>query len=600
MRRFWVAAGLWMMTFAGFAQQELEMATYYYQEQAYEQAILYLEPLWKKNKSNTVYDLYYASLLGLNDFDGAYELVNYRLKQRGNRSAAYVDLGKLYLHFDREAEARTAFLEALERLEPGKNQAIQLANLFVELKEYGLALQVYEKALQQGVPDLEYSMAELKGLQGDYPGMLQAYMDLLHQRPTYLRAVQNNIDRNLRIHESPERATLVRQALIRAAQKYPEDIIFPEMLLWYHNSVQDFAGALVHAKSLDLRFGEQGQRVIDLAYTSARNEDFTTAEACFTYVADTWPQGPYFITSRTESMRLATARVLQQKPPNRTELQALSQRYGDLLATLQLGPETAMLAKDWAHLRAFFLDDRQGAIELLDQALLVPGLVTKVAATCKLELGDIYVLDDNIWEASLLFSQVELDFKDDPVGHEAKFRNARVSYFGGDFDWAQAQLDALKASTSKLISNNAIELSLLITDNYALDTLPDAMRQYAQADLLALQLRYDDAAALLDDLLIRWPGHALTDNILLQKARWARELGRFDQALTLLEEISTLHFHDVLADDALYLRAQILEQDLQRPLDALPLYEQLLFEFPGSLYVTEARKKFRDLTPPTP
>ena len=126
------------------------------------------------------------------------------------------------------------------------------------------------------------------------------------------------------------------------------------------------------------------------------------------------------------------------------------------------------------------------------------------------------------------------------------------------------------------------------------------MRQFAQADLLALQLRYDDAAALLDDLLVRWPGHALTDNILLQKARWARELGRWDQALSYLEEINALHFHDVLADDALYLRAQILEQDLQRPLDALPLYEQLLFDFPGSLYVTEARKKFRDLSPPTP
>jgi tetratricopeptide (TPR) repeat protein len=599
MRKLWLTAGLWATWNIAFSQQELEMATYYFQEQAYEQAVLYLEPLWKKNKSNAVYDLYYASLLGLNDFDGAYELVNYRLKQRGNRATAYVDLGKLYLHFERNEEAREAFLEALERLEPGKNQAIQLANLFVEMKEYGLALQVYEKAMQQGVTDLEYSMAELKGLQGDYPGMLAAYMELLVVRPTYLRAVQNNIERNLRIEESPERAQMVRQALVRAAQQHPDAVIFPEMLLWYHNAIQDFAGALVHARSLDLRFAEQGNRVIELAYTAARNEDYATAEACFTHVADAWPNGPYFITSRTESMRLATSRVLRQRPPNAAEVAALSQRYADLLAGLGLGPETATLAKDWAHLQAFHEGDRASAIELLDRTLALPGLAPKVAAICKLELGDIHVLDDNIWEASLLFSQVELDFKDDPVGHEAKFRNARVSYFGGDFDWAQTQLDALKASTSKLISNNAIELSLLITDNYALDTLPDAMRQFAQADLLALQLRYDDAAQLLDDLLVRWPGHALTDNILLQKARWARELGRFEEALGLLEEISTLHFHDVLADDALFLRAQILESDLARPQDALPLYEQLLFEFPGSLYVTEARRKFRLLSEPS-
>ena len=79
----------------------------------------------------------------------------------------------------------------------------------------------------------------------------------------------------------------------------------------------------------------------------------------------------------------------------------------------------------------------------------------------KLELGDVYVFEDLVWDASLIFSQIVLDFKDDPLGHEAKFRNARISYFTGDFAWAQTQLDALKASTSKLMSNDAINLSFL-------------------------------------------------------------------------------------------------------------------------------------------
>ena len=65
--------------------------------------------------------------------------------------------------------------------------------------------------------------------------------------------------------------------------------------------------------------------------------------------------------------------------------------------------------------------------------------------------------------------QVEKDFKENPIGHEAKFRKAKVYYYQGDFE-AQSQFEVLKASTSKLTANNAMSLSLLITDNYNSDT----------------------------------------------------------------------------------------------------------------------------------
>ena len=71
------------------------------------------------------------------------------------------------------------------------------------------------------------------------------------------------------------------------------------------------------------------------------------------------------------------------------------------------------------------------------------------------------------------------EFKNDPLGHLAKFKNAQVYYFSGEYDWCQAQLDVLKASTSKLIANDALELSVLITDNYNMDTSETAMKLFA-------------------------------------------------------------------------------------------------------------------------
>ena len=194
-----------------------------------------------------------------------------------------------------------------------------------------------------------------------------------------------------------------------------------------------------------------------------------------------------------------------------------------------------------------------------------------------------------------MFSQVNLDFKDDPLGHEAKFRNARVSYFGGDFNWAQSQLNALKASTSKLISNDAIELSLLITDNFNLDTLTEPMEQFARADLLRMQRRFDEARGVLDSLAADHPGHALEDEMLMMSADMFLEQGRVDTAMALYQEVVDLHFDDITGDNALFRLADLTHHALGDLETAQSLYERLLFEFPGSLYTTEARKRFRAL-----
>ena len=185
-----------------------------------------------------------------------------------------------------------------------------------------------------------------------------------------------------------------------------------------------------------------------------------------------------------------------------------------------------------------------------------------------------------IWDASLLFSQIVLDFKDDPLGHEAKFRNARVSYYGGDFNWAQSQLDALKASTSKLISNDAIELSLLITDNFNLDTLTLPMEMYARADLLRMQRKYDLARTTLDSLTTAFPGHALEDEMLMMSADMFLQQGRLDTAMALYREVVELHFDDITGDDALWMLADLTHHRLMDPTTAQTLYEKLLFEFP--------------------
>jgi len=601
LRRVWscvvVATMAWMAPVDAGAQTDLELAEFYYNEGSYPQAKLYLDGIWKKNKTNAVYQMYYATLLALDDFDTAEKVVKERLKRRhkNSRSTALVDLGSLYLHFDKRDAAMEAFMEALDNLQPGRPSAVSLANAFIKLDELDMALATYERAEKLGSTGFEYELANLQGMRGDFEGMIDAYMALLSTKPNYLRTVQNSLNRNLRLTTTEDNRELVRISLLRAIQTYPDNTVYPELLVWHFNQIRDFASSVIHAKALDLRLQEQGVRLMELGNTAQANGDVDTALECYRYVAAKGPDNPYYFTARNEVLQVRFDALTAEVPADLDAMAQLADEYAASLRDLGVRSETAMMVKDRAHLLAFYLQRADEGIEDLEALLANNDLNERVAAACKLTLGDIYVFEGLIWDASLLFSQIVLDFKDDPLGHEAKFRNARVSYYGGDFNWAQSQLNALKASTSKLISNDAIDLSLLITDNFNLDTLTLPMEMFARADLLRMQRKFDDARTTLDSLTTDFPGHVLEDEVLMMSADMFLEQGRLDTAMTLYQEVVDLHFDDITGDDALWMLADLTHHRLNDEATAQTLYEKLLFDFPGSLHAVEARKRFRAL-----
>jgi TolA-binding protein len=185
--------------------------------------------------------------------------------------------------------------------------------------------------------------------------------------------------------------------------------------------------------------------------------------------------------------------------------------------------------------------------------------------------------------------------KTDTLGQEAKFRNARLAYYKGEFEWAKAQLDVLKAATSKLISNDALELSLLIGDNLVFDTTGDGLRMFSRADLWMYQNKLADALATLDSLEVAFPSSSLSDDILYRKATIALRQSRFTDAAKLFDQIIANYKKDILADNALFKLAEINEKNLGNTARAMEMYKELMTDFPGSLFVVEARKRFRTL-----
>ena len=210
-------------------------------------------------------------------------------------------------------------------------------------------------------------------------------------------------------------------------------------------------------------------------------------------------------------------------------------------------------------------------------------------------LGDVLLAAGDGWTSELLFAQVEKDFKEEEMGQFAKFKRAELSFYRGDFDWASMQLEVLKSATTQLISNDAMELALVIIDNLGIDSNYQALQWYGQALLYEKQHQYNKSWAYLDSILINHPGHALSDEVLFVKARIRRDQGQFAQAASLLETLSLAFNFDILADNALYQLGMLYAYQLNDQEKAKAAFEKLIEKYESSVYLVDARREFRKI-----
>ena len=177
------------------------------------------------------------------------------------------------------------------------------------------------------------------------------------------------------------------------------------------------------------------------------------------------------------------------------------------------------------------------------------------------------------------------------MAHEARFRNAQLRYFIGEFNWAVNALDILKGSTSKLIANDAMSLSILISDNQNIDTA--ALSLFAKADYASYRRQDKEAKIFLDEIINKHSNATSTPYALIRLAKIAQR----DKDFNAVDSLCTVIYSDFpesfVADQALMLDAKILAEELKNKEKALKCYEKILDEYNVSLYLAEARKNYR-------
>jgi len=505
-----------------------------------------------------------------------------------------VTYGNLFERQYKEEEAKAQYEKAIKKLSADRFMITKLANAFIGLTKYDLAIQTYEKGAKvlKNKNIFAYNLGDLYRRKGDAPKMIDGYLNSLAENPSRLNSLKTTFQRYLVEEDYDELQTQLYDRI----QESPDATYFPELLSWVFIQRKDYKNALRQVKALDSKLAENGGRIFRLAEIAANAKDYDAAIAAYDYIiADKGKTSTYYIEAKRESLTCKRNRLVEGYEYTELDLKDLEKQYEVFLDEFGRNKTTASIIAELANLEAFYLNNLPKATKLLDEMIQFPHLNPNVQARGKISLADFYLMQGERWEATLLYSQVDKKYKDDILGHEARFRNAKLSYYAGDFQWAQTQFDVLKASTSKLIANDALDLSIFIMDNLGLDSVAAPMELYAEADLLVFQNKFDEAFLKLDTIQGSFPAHSLDDDIYYLKSKIYTKQRDYTRAVKMLDAIIADYSDGIRADNALYQLAEIYEKHLIDLEKAKTLYEKIFIDYSGSTFAVEARKRFRKL-----
>ncbi len=581
-----------------FAQRELEikLADEYYRGGELDKARSMYESIARNQKYiPQIHTNYFELLLDMKAYNDASKYLSGVIKRYPTNLFYVLDRGKLYRESGDKDRMTIYYVQLISDEIKFDNYKTRIsAQYFVNNQMTDFSIMVYKEARLAGNNPVAYSLelANIYRYLNQKDDMVEEYLNYLTVNPASLNNIRNIMQGSLTEREDLENLETILYANI---QSDPENPTLNELLIWVNLQQKNFSGAFIQARALDRRKGSAGDRAMNIGVIALENEDYSSASQIFTYIIKQYPNTNNAVLARHYRIKSEEEIVKNTFPVDLEKIRSLINKYQQFIYEIGFERTTLDAFRNKALLHAFYLDEKDSAILILQQIIVHPRAPITLKSQCKLDLGDIFILTEEPWESSLLYSQVEKSMKETSVGYEAKLRNAKLSYFTGNFKLAQEHLDILKEATTREISNDAMKLSLLIRDNTGLDSTEEAMRQYAKIELMLFQNKTELAKSEIDKMMDEYSLHSLMDEIIWLKASLELQEGQFIEAIELYARIQKEYFNDILGDDAYYKMGVVYEEDLRDIQKAMEIYQDFLVVYPGSIFTIDARKRFRTL-----
>lgn len=573
----------------------IDYAEEYYENGEYEKAIDYYADIAKDiSRVDDIYAHYLSALKKTGEYKDADKFLSKLIRKIDNNYQYRMDYILLLEEMGEEKDSKKELDDYLKDIRKNPALVEYSGEYFGNKGQWKKAEQVYLSARKASKNPIAYAeeLSKVYLALDKIDQMLEEQFAMLKRNYASVETIEQNLQTAFNKQEDLD---LLEKELFERIQKEPGFTPYNELLCWVYIQKKDFRKAFFQAKAIDRQRQGEPTSLMETGHIALKNEAYEEAITLFDYVVQHYAQSNSYATARKKLINAREEVVKNKYPVDTSQIHELVRDYRELIDYVGKNSHSVENLKNIALLKAFYLDEVDTGIALLKEVIAFPRTDKRLVAESKLALGDLYLLKGMPWESTLLYSQVEKANKMSTIGHEAKLRNARLSYFKGEFNLAQEHLDVLKMATSREIANDAMDLSILIQDNVGLDTSYEAMYAYAQVELQLFKKDYEQALHGLKQIQKDYPWHSLSDEIYWLRSTIYTEMNRYDEALTELEKIKENYASDLYGDDAFYYSGVIYEEEKADLEKAKEMYKKILFDYSDSIYSVDARKRYRRL-----
>lgn len=568
----------------------------------FDRAITLLEDLYAASPNNyAFYDKLRTAYESMKRYDDAVDLVNERLSS-GQTPTLLSDLARLFYLQDEEERAREIWEEAIDTGPDQPNTYRVVYQSLMEVRQFDWAIEMLESAREAtGDPELfRADLAYLHNLTGNHERAMGEYLEILRTNEQQVGFVRNRLSRFVEQEEALRSSIAVAS---RAVREEPLNRAFRELLGWLYIEIESYDDALNAYRAIDRLEQENGTVLFNFAQMAADAAAYEAASEAFREILERYPEAP------SAAPALAGLGEMHERWADRSGERAFDETGGRIAAVhyeealetyrrfLDRFPNHALypeVLRRVGRLQQDIFYEFEAAETTLEKvAESYPN--TNAATEAQYDLGRLALMRGQMDEARLRFNRLIDRLRTGDIAELARYKLAQIHFFTGEFDAAQSLVDVIDVNTSTDVSNDAIELKLLLMENRGPDSLNTPLQSFARIMLAQEQRQYQAALDSLDGLLARQPSHALADDARYLRAEILRTIGRSEEAARVFQEFPLMHPQSHLADRALFAAAEMFEQELDDADAAARLYAQLLSDFPGSLLAGQARDRLRRL-----
>jgi len=504
-------------------------------------------------------------------------------------------LGGLYYDSGNEAAADSVWKSVIA-IDPKNTQLYRIvANEMLQHRMYDQCIRTYldGRSMSKSDATFAYELGNLYATLQRYTLATREYIRMIKTTPEQLSFIQSRFSA---FTEKPEGMSAASETVKDELKNFPDNISMHRLYAWLLSEDRRYDAALEQYRIIDRLSNANGNELFNFAQRLHQERAYKTAAEAFREIINEHKSSPFLLYARFGYARaleelISVTDTAAASPESQSTYANPIQLY-ESIAAEHANPDLAAQSLYRIGIIKFEkLFDLNNALNAFNKIKDVPS-TSNISNDAALKIGDIQIARNDLAEARKKYDQVSklslVVYQD-----QAVFKLAELNYFEAHFDTSLSLLKRFNTNLNTDLTNDALQLQYFIQENNT--SAPQALRDFAKADLLMRQRKYSESLVRFQDIVKHYSTALLVDDAMMKMGELHLLLNHPNEAITAFRFIADSIQLSILKDKAQFRISEIYQKILKNKAQAIEAYEKLLAQFPNSLYAEESRKRIRQL-----